>query len=202
MGLKVIGAGLPRTGTSSLKIALERLLGGPCYHMMELFPRVDTHGPLWQSALDGGEPFDELFDGFAAAIDWPASLFWRELAAKHPDALIVLTRRADTDSWWNSASRTVWESMQRGTGMEEWDAFARGMAARFHPDVFDVDGTKRAYERWNEDVRSSVPPERLLELAPGDGWGPLCAALGMDVPDEPYPHANTTAEFRAHAGWE
>ena len=73
---------------------------------------------------------------------------------------------------------------------------------RFHEDPFDVDGIKAAYGRWNDDVRASVPPERLVELAPGDGWAPICAALGVEVPDEPYPHANTTAEFRANTGWE
>ena len=92
--------------------------------------------------------------------------------------------------------------MQRRTGFPEWDGLVDGLRARFHEDPFDVEGIKAAYGRWNEEVRASVPAERLVELAPGDGWAPICAALGVEVPDEPYPHANTTAEFRANTGWE
>lgn len=203
MGMKVIGAGLPRTGTTSLKLALEQLTGEPCYHMTEVFPRAETHLPLWQRVVDGEiELIDEILEGFGSTVDWPSSIFWREHAERHPEALIVLTRRDDVDQWWGSASRTVWESMQRGTGIEAWDLFVGRLRARFHEDAFDVDGIKAAYERWNDDVRASVAPDRLVELAPGDGWEPICAALGVEVPDDPYPHANTTAEFRANTGWE
>lgn len=203
MGLRVIGAGLPRTGTTSLKLALEHLTGEPCYHMTEMFPRVEAHLPMWQRVVDGEiDVIDEILDGFGSTVDWPSSVFWREHADRHPEALIVLTRRDDVDQWWGSASRTVWESMQRRTGFPEWDGLVDGLRARFHEDPFDVEGIKAAYGRWNEEVRASVPAERLVELAPGDGWAPICAALGVEVPDEPYPHANTTAEFRANTGWE
>ena len=198
MALRIIGAGLPRTGTTSLKRAIESLLDGRCYHMEELFDRLDTDFGLWQQALAGDlTVFDALFEEFVAAIDWPAGVFWRELADANPDALVVLTRRRDTETWWKSASRTVWESMQKRTGMEAWDEMADAMRARFYEDAFDVEGIKAAYERWNADVIASVDPGRLLVLEPSDGWEPLCAALNLPVPDKPYPHANTTAEFRA-----
>ena len=203
MSLRVIGAGLPRTGTTSLKEALERLTGEPCYHMFEVFPRAEQHLPLWHRALAGDtDAFAEIFDGFGAAIDWPASIFWRELTELYPDAVVVLTLRDDVEQWWGSASRTVWEAMQRRTGIDEWDSMVDGLRSRLHEDPFDVEGTKAAYLRWNEDVRTSVDPARLVEMTPGDGWGPICSVLGIPVPDDPYPHANTTAEFRAQTGWE
>ena len=111
--LKVIGAGLPRTGTTSLKAALEQLLGGDCYHMFEFFERVDEHGLLWWQALEGDlDALDVILDGWAAAIDWPASLFWRELSERHPDAVVVLSHRESVEAWWASVDRTVWASMR------------------------------------------------------------------------------------------
>src|SRR5579884_4290855 len=113
--LRVIGAGIGRTGTHSLKLALERLLGGRCYHMVEVFQRPE-HIPVWAAAAKG-EPVDyrRLLDGYVAAVDWPSAAFWPELAAAFPDAVIVLSSR-DADGWWRSASRTIFEAMRRGPG--------------------------------------------------------------------------------------
>src|SRR6266566_10081202 len=99
MTLRVIGAGMGRTGTMSLKLALERLLGGPCYHMVEVFPRP-AHFGLW-TAAGRGKPTDwhALFDGFVAAVDWPAAAFWKEIADAFPEAIILLSTR-DSESWW------------------------------------------------------------------------------------------------------
>src|SRR4051794_29525381 len=105
--LRVVGAGLGRTGTASLKGALERLLGGPCYHMAEVFEHFD-HIPIWHAAIRG-EPvnWEQIMDGYAAAVDWPTAGCWRELATAYPDALVLLSTRADAETWWRSASATI-----------------------------------------------------------------------------------------------
>src|SRR4051812_43170520 len=107
MTLKVVGAGIGRTGTHSLKIALERLLGAPCYHMVEVFERP-ADVARWQDAADR-RPVDwhALMDGFAAAVDWPASACWEDLAEAFPDAVILLSVRDSAEQWWTSASRTI-----------------------------------------------------------------------------------------------
>lgn len=204
MSLQVVGAGLGRTGTLSLKLALERLLGGPCYHMMEVFPRPE-HARMWRDAVHGNAPdWDQLFDGFVACVDWPAAAFWRELADTYPDALILLSLR-DPDSWWLSADRTILEGAFRrwkGTPDDPWHAMARDLfAKRFTENYLDEDAAKTAFERHNANVRAAAPAERLVVWNIGDGWQPLCDALGLPVPDEAFPHANTTEEFRSRAGF-
>src|SRR3954470_22227270 len=105
--LRVVGAGVGRTGTASLKAALERLLGGPCYHMAEVFEHT-VHIPLWHAALLGEQvDWDKIMDGYVAVVDWPAAGCWRDLAAAHPDALVLLSTRADAQTWWKSASATI-----------------------------------------------------------------------------------------------
>jgi len=204
MTLRIVGTGLPRTGTTSLKEAIEQLTGGSCYHMTEVFSRLDTHLALWQRALDGEtDVFDEIFDGFTAAVDWPASGFWPTLIERYPDALVILSRRVDAATWWGSVDQTVWEGMRRETGFEQWDRMVGGLCDRFGvSDVHDREQAIEAYEAQNQAVRDQVPPDRLLEWQPSDGWAPLCKALDVDVPDEPFPRRNPTAEFRAMNGWD
>jgi hypothetical protein len=201
MTLRVVGAGIGRTGTNSLKIALEQLLGAPCYHMIEVFEHPD-HIPMWQEAVDtGAAPWDELFSGYAAAVDWPVGSFYGELMAAYPDAIVLLSTR-DSDSWWKSASSTIFNFTQFEAVLETdpWRRMVMGMmATRFTDRLDDEAVAKAAYERHNAEVRASVPSERLLQWEPDDGWEPICAALGVAVPDQPFPHTNTTAEFRARA---
>src|SRR5581483_5643355 len=117
MTLRVVGAGVGRTGTHSLKLALEQLLGAPCYHMLEVFGHPE-HVPSWAAAADGSlTDWDAIFTGYGAAVDWPAAAFWREISAAYPDALVLLSVR-DPDSWWKSASNTIWEVSQRDTDDE------------------------------------------------------------------------------------
>ena len=80
-----------------------------------------------------------------------------------------------------------------------WSAIAHN---RFTPNTDDADAAKAAYERHNADVRAQSDPARLVEWQPGDGWEPLCTALHVDVPDEPFPHVNTAAEFQASTSSE
>lgn len=204
MTLQVVGAGLGRTGTTSLKLALERLLGEPCYHMVETRKR-DGDRLAWKAAFEG-QPTDweAMFDGYAATVDWPAAGVWHEIADAYPDALILLSVR-DADDWWGSASRTIFPSIASQTphpasGRTTSDGMAEAMMQRFTTDYLDETAAKAAYLAHNADVRATVAPARLLEWRPGDGWQPLAEALGVPVPDEPFPHANTADQFRAAAG--
>jgi hypothetical protein len=202
MTLRVVGAGLGRTGTMSLKLALEKLLGGPCYHMVEVLSHPE-HVPEWHRAARGEMPdWDALLAGYRAAVDWPASAFWSELAAAYPDALVLLSVR-DPDAWWESASQTIFNGIghaaERGIpGMAEWLAMVRDLFEQrfvWPPDQEAL--AKAAFERHNARVRASVPGHRLVEWQAGDGWGPICRALGVAVPDEPFPRSNTREEWLA-----
>lgn len=215
MAVRVVGAGFPRTGTTSLKMALERLVGAPCYHMRELAGRLND-AAVWRDAYAGTMPdWHRFLDGYAAGVDWPFSHFWRELAAAFPDALVLLSRRESPERWYQSMDRTVLEGSRRyargegETGLRApWldhatPEQAAGMAdmsrAMFgaFDDPFDRDGVIATYERHLAAVRAAVPADRLLEWQPADGWEPLCAALGVAVPDEPFPHENTAADMAA-----
>lgn len=203
MTLQVIGAGLGRTGTLSMKVALEKLLGGPCYHMAEVFPRPE-HVALWQRAGEGHDVnWDDLFDGFVATVDWPSCSWWNELSQWYPDSLIILTTRSSPEAWWKSANDTIFKGMADNPVPEPgsepsfegmWDAISRN---RFTSHWREQGAAMEAYEHHNAEVRRLAPRGRLLEFQVSDGWEPLCAALGVDVPDEPFPHVNTTDEFNA-----
>jgi hypothetical protein len=205
MTLQVVGAGLGRTGTHSLKIALEQLLGGPCYHMLEVFGRPDDI-PVWQDAIDGKQPdWNQFFSEYRAVVDWPAGAFWREISAVNPDAVVLLSSR-DADGWWKSANNTIFRIVERP---QDDPAFAAQMAMAtsmltktFTPNWQDETEAKRAFEAHNADVRASVPADRLIDFRPGDGWAPICEKLGLPVPSEPFPHVNTTDEFRAMVGMD
>lgn len=207
MGLRVIGAGLPRTGTNSLKTTLERLTGDPCYHMFELSQRKDTDRPKWIAALDGDlDRLDDVLAEWRCAVDWPTSVFWRELIDRHPDALVILSRRADSATWWASADATVWEVMRRAVGDDDRDRvrFNESMRRRagLGGDWANESAAIAWYERHNAEVVATVPPERLLVWEPADGFTPIAERLGVPVPDVPTVHANTRAAFRQIAGFD
>jgi len=199
MPLKVVGAGLGRTGTLSLKIALEKLLGAPCYHMAEVFTHPQ-HVPLWTAAARG-EPIEwtALMDGYAAAVDWPACSFWRELCAANPDAIVLLSTR-DAASWWQSASTTIFPAARGVPEGEPWREMWEAMcASRFTTRLDDERACIAAFEQHYAKVRAAVPRARLVEWSAADGWAPLCRALGKPAPGEPFPRVNTREEFlRAH----
>lgn len=193
-----------RTGTTSLKLALERLLAAPCYHMNETFRRPNDVA-LWHRAVHGELPsWPTLFAGFRATLDEPSTLFWRELLDAYPGALALLSTRPAAD-WYRSMDATVLELARRGPipGMDDWFTMYLDLLAFQYPDGWaDRDAAVAAFERHNADVRATVAAHRLIEWQPGDGWDPLCAALGVPVPDEPFPHANSTDEFRSALGYQ
>jgi hypothetical protein len=202
MGLKAVGAGVGRTGTHSLKIALESLLGGTCYHMVELLPRPE-HVPLWHGAILGTQPeWASMLNDFSAAVDWPAAALWKELHEAYPESMVILSVRSSGDAWWKSFSQTILPAIEvePTPEMAAWHAMAVDMLEQFTPNYADRDACIAAYEAHNALVRRTVAPDRLIEWTPADGWGPLCAGLGLSEPDMPFPHVNTTNEFRAMSG--
>ncbi len=203
MAIQIIGAGLGRTGTLSLKLALERLLGGTCHHMIEVFARPDELA-VWEAAMRG-EPVDwaSALADYTAIVDFPGAAVWKDIAAAFPDAPVLLSTRASAQEWWDSASATI--LVDREPGDDEFAQRLVAMATAMFEmslcdDRHDAAAAQAAYDAHNADVRASVPPERLVEYRPGDGWTPLCRALGVDEPDEPFPHTNTRQQFRAGAG--
>lgn len=199
MSLKVIGAGVGRTGTHSLKLALEQLLGGRCHHMIEVFGHAEQEIPVWTAAIRGEQvDWPKLFDGYVAQVDWPGASFWPELVEAYPDALVLLSVR-DPDGWYKSATSTIFHGMTEGArdGDGWMTAMLRLFDERFSSDLENRSAMIDAFERHNDRVRSAVPADRLLEWTPADGWDPICKRLGVAVPDEPFPLTNTTEEFRA-----
>ncbi len=200
--LRIVGAGLPRTGTNSLKLALERLTGGRGYHMREVSERPGD-ADVWKAAAEGRTPdWDALLAGYVAAVDWPASAFWRELATASPDAPVVLSQRTSAEEWWRSVEATIAVALTRTPADPEITRIremGRTLARRFCPEWPDPAAVQAAYERHNADVGAAVAPERLIEWRPADGWQPLCAALGVPVPEEPFPRTNDAAGFRTLA---
>jgi Sulfotransferase domain len=198
--LTVIGAGLPRTGTNSLREALTSLLGGECYHMFTVKadpPRART----WVRALDGDlSGAHELLSGCTAAVDWPAAFFWRELAAANPAAVVVLSVRESPATWWRSFDATVLERKRHPEELPGDDGSFAVMRDEllnrvFGPDWADPATAMAGYRRHNAEVRAHCPPGRLVEWSPAQGWAPLCAALGMAAPDQPFPRTNSSSEF-------
>lgn len=203
MTLQIIGAGLGRTGTLSLKAALERLGFGPCYHMTRIFEHID-HGPMWQQFAAGARgDWDSLLGEFNSAVDWPTSYFWRELAAFYPKAKLILTVR-DADRWFTSIDSTLFRFMRAPVVPDDEAARRQIVMARdivqhrtFGDRIDDRAHVIDVYERHNRTVQQTLPAERLLTYDVAQGWEPLCAFLGVPVPDEPFPRINAQQELLA-----
>ncbi len=202
MALKVVGAGVGRTGTHSLKLALEQLLGGRCHHMIEILGEP-AQAAGWTDAIEGREvDWQQVMAGYVAQVDWPGASFWREISAANPDSLVLLSTR-DPESWYRSASNTIFQPIEpTPPGLEDWfgTTMPKLFGTRFSDDLGNATAMMEAFERHNAEVRAGVPAERLLEWTASDGWEPICARLGVAVPDEPFPLKNTTSETRAMLG--
>lgn len=206
MTLKVIGAGFGRTSTMSLKLALEQLGFGPCYHMSVLFA-VPGEAEKWDAIVHGAPPhWRKLYADYRAAVDWPTCSYYRELAAEFPDAKVILTER-DAEKWYASISQTIIEYMQKDYEGVELDPLRRTqhrmgnhlIGEKTFGNNFEKAHVIEVYRRHNEEVKRTIPRTRLLVYDAPQGWQPLCEFLGVPVPSTPFPRTNTTAEFRARA---
>lgn len=202
MTLKVIGAGLGRTGTLSFKLALEHIGFGPCYHMSEMLAQMRTHLPLWLDAARGRPDWEAIFADYLSTCDYPGCTFWRELAAEYPEAKIVLTTR-NPDSWFESVSATIFSKEHRERFEENpmiGEFFERTVFNEVGPILGDREAMIAYFNAWNQAVIDEVPPERLLVYQAKDGWAPLCDFLGVPVPAEPYPRVNSREEMTERTG--
>ena len=213
MALKVIGAGFGRTGTASLKAALENLGFGKCYHMQEVFCNPE-HVATWQAAVEGTPVnWEELMEGYQATVDWPGCTFYQELIKTYPDAKVLLNVR-DPEAWCQSMTNTVYRVSQPGffsslvpLFVPRLRRFIRMTRALIWHTTF---GSRERFEDkayalsvFNDhiaEVKRVVPAEKLLVYEVKEGWEPLCAFLGVPVPDKPFPRLNDSSTFNRQAG--
>ena len=198
MALEVIGAGLGRNATFSMKFALEKLGFGPCHHMSEVFANARRQIPLWLDVVQGNPDWDAIYDGFSSCTDYPSATYWRELAAYYPDAKVVLTTR-DPDSWFDSVSETIFapRMLDSLAGSPIETMMNGAVLAPFGEKLTDRAFMTDWYVKRNREVVETLPADRLLDFHPKMGWEPLCSFLGVDVPDVPFPRVNSRDELGA-----
>jgi hypothetical protein len=209
--MRVIGAGLPRTGTLSQKVALEMLGFAPCYHWVDVIADLDRVAQ-WERALDGEAPWEEIFGACQASTDWPGGFFYAELAAAYPEAKVLLSVR-DPERWEPSFRETIVDMCFGDTLVQDlssararidprWARYLKLIDRMFWIDRgpfaagHDPAQLIAAMKRHEQAVKDAIPGERLLVWDVNEGWGPLCEFLEVPVPDEPLPHANDRDTFQ------
>lgn len=203
MSLSVISAGVGRTGTFSLKKALETVGLGPCHHMEEVNAESPEEVLRWRSAVRGAADWPLLYEGYRSAVDWPTAGFWRELSTAYPDAKVLLTVR-DPESWYRSFSTTIYPLVEaHARARDELKPFLEMVLEVVQKTGFRIPSGKddliAAFNRHNQTVREAIPPERLLIYEVKQGWESLCAFLGVPVPPTPFPQTNSKDDFWASA---
>ena len=196
MGLSVIGAGYGRTGTLSLKAALEQLGYDKCHHMIEVISRPGE-ADKWMAAIDAPSvDWDELFKGFRACVDWPACHFYQSLAQYYPDAKVILTIR-DPAEWYQSMSATTLSVIRPRLADPKIKNLGTELVVKsaFEGNIDDEAHAIKIFQRHTQEVIDSVSPERLLVYQVREGWAPLCDFLGQPIPDTPFPRVNGREEF-------
>jgi len=199
MSLEVIGLGVGRTGTYSLKLALNQLGFGPCHHMEAVVTDLPRQLPLWQAALAGRADWNAIFDGYRSAVDWPTARFYRELYALYPEAKFILGYRSP-DRWAESFRATIQELIlqtdQAPEHLRSWLAMAAEVVRQTGiPQTKELGELSAAFEAHADAVRATIPADRLLVFEPEHGWHVLCPFLGVPVPDDPFPRTNDRGEF-------
>jgi hypothetical protein len=210
--MKVIGAGLPRTATTTQMFALEHLACGPCYHMRDLLMDLEAGLPLWEAVADGTPDWETVFGEACSTVDWPSAFFYRELMEHYPEAKVLLSVRGG-EEWARSMQKTIW-GMWHGDSVIHYLSQARAVVdplwrryltlmSRLNWDeggafagAYDEAGLVAAMERWNDQVKSHVPAERLLVWTPAEGLEPLCEFLEIELPEEELPRLNDTKAFQ------
>jgi hypothetical protein len=217
--IEVIGAGLGRTGTKSLQAALD-VLGYKTYH----FP-LPAHAETWAKFSEGQVTSDVVLEmitreGFTATCDNPPADIYLEQLRKYPEAKVVLTVRDSGAKWaasWKVLMRFIevqerpfswsyptfiqwvpfmraWKRMRGIIGTHLGlppGALIRGWASQPNPDEW----LATQYEAHNCQVKANVPPSRLLVFNVKEGWAPLCDFLSKEIPDQPFPNVNESAEL-------
>jgi hypothetical protein len=212
--MRVIGAGLPRTATTTQMVALEQLGFAPCYHMRDLLADLPAGLPLWEAAADGAPDWERIFGAAQSCCDWPSARYYRELIDVYPDAKVLLSVRGG-EEWVRSMRETIWgmfhgdsviHHVSRARAVLDpiwrryidlmhrmnWDERTGALAG----ETFTDEGLAAVMDRWNDAVIATVPAERLLVWNPSEGWDPLCEFLEADVPEQPLPRLNDTQSFR------
>jgi hypothetical protein len=184
-----------------LKLALEKLLGGPCHHMHEIIADP-SQIPGWTAALQE-QPTDwqALLSGYVAQVDWPGASFWPELTKANPEALVILSVRSP-ESWLKSANNTIFQMVEHAPPplMPWFESVRQMLGRRFSNKLDDPQAMLDAYVRHNDAVRAGVPSSRLLEWSAPEGWDSICERLGVPVPAEPFPMTNDTNSWRQSLG--
>jgi hypothetical protein len=212
--MKIIGAGLPRTATTTQMFALEQLGVGPCYHMRDLLADLESGLPLWERVEEGQPEWERIFGDARSTVDWPSARYYRQLMDHYPEAKVLLSVR-DADEWVRSMRETVWGCFHGDSVIHHlcdaravldplWRRFSTLMrhmtwnsdTGVLAGETFTDEGLAGVMERWNESVKAVVPPERLLVWNPSEGWDPLCEFLGVEIPPDPLPRLNDTKSFR------
>ncbi|MBK0399946.1 hypothetical protein H0I76_12160 [Limibaculum sp. M0105] len=197
--MQVIGTGVGRTGTYSLKLAINQLGLGPCHHMEEVLLNPQTQVPLWAAATGGKPDWPAIYASYGSAVDWPTAGFFRELHAAYPTAKFVLTVR-NPESWQASFEETIYKLLALPDLVPEharpWHEMCVSVVARTgFPLGLDAAALRQRFEAHTEAVKAAIPADQLLVYQVKEGWGPLCAFLGVPEPDAPFPRTNDRAEF-------
>jgi len=206
MALKVIGTGLPRTGTASLKGALQLLGYQQTYHMDNLLNNP-SQVHYWVELFDtGSTDYDALFEGFAASTDFPGFFAYKALLKQYPDSKFILTTR-DPDIWYESIKNTVYQavtaffqkdtptdSMRRVEGV--FQLLDRYLFGQFFKGTFlDKEKTLSLVNAYLDEINAIIPADKMLIYEISEGWQPLCDFLELRVPEIEFPYKNKREDF-------
>ncbi len=199
MELKVIGLGLGRTGTYSLKTALEELQLGPCHHMERVAQNMPVQLPLWNELLNNPSNFEAAYEGMRSAVDWPTAAFYKELYTRYPKAKFILTHRSK-ESWAESFGSTIYKLLvgrdNAPAPVQEWlDMVIKVIEKSGFSLNLDFEGLAERYDAHNKAVQNLIPPEQLLVYQVKEGWEPLCKFLNAEIPKTEFPRTNNRKEF-------
>ncbi|RSM81646.1 sulfotransferase family protein [Kibdelosporangium aridum] len=205
--LKIVNAGLGRTGTTSLQVALDRLGFGPCYHMFDIINSPQRLAQWEKIVVEGQTPdWETVFDGFTSAVDGPPAIYYQEITKALPDVKVVLTIR-DAERWYQSTYDTLYQFVLKSRENPPADGNApparlgrivntmvwNGLfGGRFEDKAHAIE----VFHKRNQEIIDAVPADNLLVYDVKQGWAPLCAFLGVDVPAEEFPHANDTESMQ------
>ena len=199
MAISIIGVGVGRTGTYSLRMAINQLGFGPCHHMEEVLKNMDVQVPLWSEALKGNANWSSIYKGFESAVDWPTAGFFRELIKEYPTAKFILTER-NPENWADSFGSTIYKLIEgkdkAPEKMRDWLEMANAVITKTgFPQGLDREGLINGFITHNKAVRETIPEEQLLVFQVKEGWEPLCKFLNVPVREEPFPRTNNREEF-------